>query len=223
MGREPKVMVDHVRASERRRVAALLERDRAYRAEERLREIARAQVEQGEFTNIADAAIGPTPEQIEQAERDGAGYRSFTPKLPNGTVRTVKGYRRRDVPQAYKMMLAGVIDHEGMATCIWYRNLHEQTGLTGRIGSIDYGREVFASPATKAMFTDWQVEAQDAFRFVRRSIRSRHLALLDLMVLDDVPIHRAVRAARAFHRRAKIAFGEAVKQLLDARGALGAG
>ena len=209
--------------AERRRIAMLLAQDRQARAEERFRKEAEIEFDDGKLVAMRDVAIGPTPEQIEQADAHGAGFSRFTPRLPDGSVATVTAYRRRDVPQAHKMLLAGVIDHEELAACIWYRNLHETTGLTGNIGSIDYGREVFASPQSRAMFSDWQVEAQDTFRFIRRNIRSRHLALLDQMVLNDVPIHRAVRAARAFHRRAKEAFGEAVKQLCDARDAAGAG
>lgn len=208
--------------AERRRAENLIARDRAHRAEEALRVEAEIELAEGKLVAMRDIATGPTAEQVEQAERDGAGFSKFTPKLPDGSVATVTGYRRRDVPQAYKMMLAGIVDHEGLSACAWYRKLYETTGLSGNIGSIDYGREVFASPQSRSMFADWQIEAQDTFRFIRRNIRSRHLALLDQMVLHDVPIHRAVRAARAFHRRAKPAFGEAVKQLLDARDESGA-
>jgi len=211
----------HRAKAEGRRVANLIAQDRADRAEDTLRKEAEIEFDDGKLVAMRDVAIGPTPEQIAQAERGGVGFTKFTPRLPDGSVATVSAYRRRDLPQAHKMLFAGVIDHKGLAACLWYRNLHEMTGLAGNIASIDYGREVFAAPQGRTMFTDWQVEAQDTFRFVRRNIRSRHLALLDLMVLQDVPIHRATRAARAFHRRAKEAFGEAVKQLLDARDAAG--
>lgn len=201
----------------RQRVERLLASDRAYRATERLRQIAQEQLEQGDTTNIRDAVLEPTPEQIAQAERDGAGFQKFTPRTEDGTVRTVTAYKRRDCPQAFKMMLAGVIDLEGYIAAKWYRDLYEATGLAGNIPSAQLGREVFVAPQSHQMFTEWQIDNQDKWRFVRRSITSRHLRLLDQMLLNDVPLKRATRAARAFHRDPKKGFREGIDQLVSAR------
>jgi len=114
-------------------------------------------------------------------------------------------------------MLAGVIDRDGFRGCCWYRALYETTGLAGNIRSADLTREIFAPPEAKAMFADWQVEQQDLFRFIRARIEPRRLRLLDQIALHDVPINRAARAARAFHRRPKPALAEAVEELLNAR------
>lgn len=208
--------------TERRRVAALLGNDQAWRAQERLRVAAEIQVRNGEFANIADSLSAPTPEQFGQAERMGGRFRKFRPRLPDGTVREVIAYRRQDVPQAYRMLMAGVIDNAGFRACKWYRDLYETTGLTGRVGSVDYGREVFVNPQARSPFTDRQAEAQDTFRFVRAQIERRHLALLENMVLGDVPVHRAARSARAFHRVARAAFARAVELLVQAREAASA-
>jgi len=206
-----------VSRNERRRVDALLNRDRQHRTEEQLREVAEAEVAEGRLTSLRDTAIGPTPEQLAQAERSGIGYDRFTPKLPNGSVATVTAYRRKHLGQVQRLVLSGVIDAEGFRDCLWYRNIYEKTGLSGNIGSVDYGREVFAAPQSRAMFADWQVEAQDMFRATRASIERVELALLDQVVLQDVPIWRAARASGAGWRNAKCIIAKAVHQLTAAR------
>lgn len=211
--------------AERQRVTVLLGNDRAYRAQETMRVEALLQVESGEYANARDSVSGPTPEQFAQAERAGGGFRRFTPRLPNGTVRTVTAYRRKDLPQVQRMVLNGTIDGNGFRDCLWYRNLFESTGLTGNIGSIDYGREVFVSPQARTMFADAQVEAQDMIRFVRRQIDAQRRGLLDQVVLEDVSLARAFRSL-GFRTRAnrcneamrqKRIFAEAVHELGQAR------
>lgn len=206
--------------AEQQRVATILLRDRAYQASEQYREEAMLEVAAGKTVRMRDAADAPTTEQIERAKHDGAGYARYTPRLENGTSATVKGYRRRDLPQVQRMVLAGVIDGQGLRDCIWYRNLVESAGLTGNIGSVDYGREVFMAPHSRSAFTDRQVEQQDTLRAVRTLVGPMHLALLNLVVIDDVPIWRAVRSLRAGIRLAKRTFARAVEQLHDARTAV---
>lgn len=207
---------DAFQHAERQRVAALIKRDKADRIREQDRQRAEIEVRDGVTVNLADTVIEPTDEWLAKGPVE-----SFLPKQPKDTVRVIRTVKRQDVPHARKLMRDGVITLEGLMDCIWYANLHEMTGLAGSILSIDYGREVFAAPQSRSMFADWQVEKQDEFRFVRRLILARHLLLLDFVLLKGVPINRAVRAARAFHRRPKPAFAEAVEQLGAARKKLG--
>lgn len=203
---------------ERRRVGELIVRDRLDRAREAARAAAQIEVADGKFVNLIDLEEGPTPEQIAQAERDGAGFERIAEVGSGKDARSgASVYRRRDCPQAWKLMLGGAVDREGFAACCWYRSLYETTGLSGNVRSADLAREVFAAPEAKAMFADWQVERQDLYRFIRSRIEPRRLRLLDQIALHDVPLNRAVRAARAFHRRPKPAFAEAVEELLNAR------
>ncbi len=215
------VNVDRQHA-ERRRVTALIERDRADRAADRMREMAEMEVAEGKFANLADLVIEPTPEQFVQAKRRGAAFRKFTPRQMDGTVRKVTTYRRPDLPQVQRLILSGVIDADGFRACLWYRNLYEQTGLLGNIGSIDYGREVFAQPQSRSMFAERQVEAQDTFRAVRSFIEARRLALLDKVAIEDVPLYRAGRQFGKTWRTAPRLFAEAVQQLVAARQKAGA-
>lgn len=206
-----------VARAEQRRVTDLLGRDRAYRAQEDLRTAALAQVENGEYANIRDSVSGPTPEQIAQAERSGGGFRRFTPRGEAGTVRTVTAFRRKDLPQVARLEMSGTIDATGFRDCLWYRSLHDRTGLAGNIASIDYGREVFVAPQDRAMFADHQLEAQDTFRFVRANIAAVRLSLLDQVVLEDVPIYAAQRIIGAGWRSARRIFAAAVADLHSAR------
>lgn len=202
------------------RVTAIIAGDRAEHSRELARAAAEIEVADGKFANLIDLEERPTPEQIAQAERDGAGFERVAEVGSGRDARAgASVYRRRDCPQAWKLMFAGVIDREGFAACCWYRSLYETTGLSGNVRSADLAREVFAAPEAKAMFADWQVEQQDLYRFVRAQIEPRRLRLLDQVALHDVPLNRAVRAARAFHRRRKPAFAEAVEELASARGA----
>lgn len=213
MGRVSRgITLQEVQAAERRRVRALLERDRADAVAERLRAEVEADIADGRRVSLADIALGPTPEQMAKGE-----FRKFTPRLPNGTVKTVTAYRRKDLPQVARLILSGTIDTAGFRDCVWYRNLYESTGLAGNIPSIDYGREVFVAPHARAMFADAQVEAQDTFRFVRANIATVLLHLLDQVVLEDVPIYKAQRTIGAGWRSARRIFGAAVADLHSAR------
>lgn len=210
------ITLREVQAAERRRVKALLERDRADAAEERLRAELEAEVADGKRISLAEVALGPTPEQLAKGH-----YYRFTPRLPNGTVKTSIAYRRKHLPQVARLILSGVIDAAGFRDCVWYRNLYEKTGLSGNIPSIDYGREVFVAPHDRAMFADHQVEAQDTFRFIRANIAPVNLVILDQVVLEDVPIYKAQRIIGAGWRSARRIFGEAVADLHRARDLLG--
>lgn len=218
MGRASRgISLQEVQAAERARVEAILDRDRADRSADHLRQAAQVEVAEGRFVNLADAVEQPTPEQFAQAERSGGGFRKFTPRQPDETVRTVTAYRRKELPQVQRLVLSGVIDTEGFRDCLWYRNLYEETGLTGNFGSTDYGREVFTHSNSRGMFTDRQAEQQDEYRAVRSLIESSNLSLLDQVVLEDVPIWRAARSSGAGWRNARRIFTQAVDQLGSAR------
>jgi len=210
-------IIEARREAENERVAALISRDQADRYAASLRKASEIEFADGKRVDLSEISDGPTPEQIAQAEMDGVGFTKFVPRLRDGTVKTQIAFRRRSVPQAFKMMRAGVIDLEGYVACEWMRDLYEATGLSGGIPSTQYDKEVFAPPQSRAMFFDWQIDKQHEFRWLRKQIKPRHMALLEAMVLHDMPINRAIRHARAFHRRRKPAFREAVEMLISAK------
>ena len=209
---------------ERERVAGILDRDRADRLADHYRAEARIELASGNFANIGDSVEVPTREQFARAERSG-GFARFTPRGENGTSRTVTAYRRRDLPQVQRLVLSGAIDGDGLRNCIWYRNLVESAGLAGNIGSVDYGREVFSAPHSRSAFSDAQVEKQDTLRRVKSLLPSTSCALLDQIVVSDVPLWRAVKASglytRSMRRSGRTAaqrlFAQAIADLGTAR------
>lgn len=207
-----------LRTREEQRVAAIIERDKADRAADKAREAARIELASGKRAFVVETHIPPTPEWLRQADHE-----SFTPRQHDKTTVQIRTVRRVQSPQARKMLLAGVIDHQGYIACQWYEGLYETAGFAGNVPSVDLDREAFAMPSTRAAFTEAQLEAQDALKFIRKQIEARHLRLLDAMVLQNIPIKRAVRQARAFHREASKAFGRAVDQLVAAREAYNVG
>jgi hypothetical protein len=202
-------------SAEERRVAEILARDKADAAAERFRREAEIEFDAGKPVMMADAVVPPTREQMASGE-----FVPYTPRQPDGSTREVRTHRRIQAYQAYRMMLWGAIDRDGYSSCCWYASLYEATGLTGSVKSVDYGREVFSAPHSRSVFTEWQIEKQDEWRCVRRNMPSRHLRLLDAVILDGLTIHRAVRAARSFHRTPQKGFAEAVEHLASARSRL---
>src|SRR5687767_3560287 len=79
---------DAYAAQERGRVRAIIASDGAYREREEYRRQATLQVASGSFENIADTVVEPTPEWLEKGP-----VRSFTPRLPDGAVRTTRTVR----------------------------------------------------------------------------------------------------------------------------------
>lgn len=210
---------------ERTRVEALIARDRSDRLTDAMRAMAEGEIEEGRFLNIGDAVVGPTPEWLSKGETV-----LFTPPLPenarNEVAKPPRTSRRVQCPQAYRQLRADVIDFEGYRACCWLDDLNEASGMTGACATTDYQKEVFASPQARAPFTDAQCEAQDMMRLVRgmivaaRASDGRYLMFLDLVVIRDVPLHRATRQARAFHRRPQQAFAKAVEILIDVKNSI---
>jgi hypothetical protein len=170
-------------------------------------------VANGNEGDIDLSVLGPTPEQLAKAEYVPVqGIRDE--RLKGRTVMTV---RRRDVPVAHRMLMKGIIDTAGYAACVWYRNAWEASGMMGNIPSTDYTKEVFAGPTSRSQLTDSQMEIADCLRFIVSKMNARHGRLIYATVVQDTPIQRAVRAARAFHRHPNEGFREAVAQLVDAK------
>lgn len=198
--------------TQRQRVEQLLAQDRADAAAERFREEARTRFECGDSASSADAVIPPTREW----ETKGP-VESYLPRQDPNSTKIVRTVRRQQVPEARKMMADHRINFEGLQACIWYSELFEKTGLSGQIPSVDYAREVFSAPHSRAVFSDQQMDAQDEFRLVQDMINPRFLPLLNAMVLQDIPYYKAERLVKARKGKAKAYFTIAVDELIEAR------
>ena len=220
--------IAHIRdcsREERARVEALIARDRSDRLTDAMRDMAEIEIGEGRFLNIADAVVGPTPEWLTKGDTV-----PFPPPLPenarNEVAKPPRTSRRVQCPQAYRQLRGAVIDYEGYRACCWLDDLNEASGMTGACATTDYQKEVFASPQARAPFTDAQCEAQDMMRLVRemivaaRASDGRYLTFLELGVIRDVPLHRATRQARAFHRRPQQAFARGVEILVDVKNSI---
>ena len=199
-------------ALEKARVKGIQARDKADREAEEARELAEINVSEGVSASVADTVIGPTEEWKQHGD-----FSTHIPRQHKDTTKVIKTVKREKCQSARKQMLAGVIDYQGYMACCWYEDLHEETGLKGSVRSTDFSKEVHGGATNSLLFTERQVDAQTVFRIVRQAIPHKHLRLLDKMVLEGIPLNRAVRAARAFHRRPQPEFARAVGYLIDAR------
>lgn len=176
---------------EKERVDGIIRRDRADDFEDFMRLQAQIEIEDGKFVNLQDTVVPPTREQIAKGE-----YIPFTPRGRDGTVRSVKGFRKMSQTTVRRMHMKGQISDEGYVACIWYARKYEQAGLEGSIGSVDYGKEVFSSPQTRTAFTEIQQEAQSDLRAAKVYMPKPFVKFFDKVVLEDVPLHRAKRFCR---------------------------
>lgn len=219
MGKAPPLSPDMLATS---RSASLMQRERerllvrdskAYERNDRTRRQAEIAISNGHDTDAELAILGPTTEQMSKAE-----YEPVAAMRTDGWQgRTIMTVRRRDVPVAHKMLMKGIINSEEFSACVWYRNAWELSGMMGNIPSTDYTKEVFAAPSSRSQLTDSQMEVADCLRFIAGKLTARHGRLIFATVVNDTPINRAVRIARAFHRFPIEGFREGVAQLVDAK------
>ncbi len=182
----PKAMKD-----QRNRERELITRDREARIEERRRQDALRAIENG-GVDFQSAVLGPTPEQMAHGE-----FEKFEIKLERQAARGATGYRRMSVTTPVKLWRAGKMTDEQLAACKWYRDRYDETGLEGRVGSVEIGKEVFGGTGPGLLFTERQLNAQDEFRFVRQLMTTHFVKFFDNVVLHDIPFSRASRLSKS--------------------------
>lgn len=202
--------------AERRRVQALIKRDREDEARDKAREQARIQVKNGDFTRFADTAQEPTPEWMMKGEN-----RPFTPKQPDGTVRALKTVRRVVTPIVERMVFSGRLSEDHRDACLWYRGRHDLAGLDGRWASSQWNpTSTIRRGAVDAGFgyvpsSEAIAQARDEFRAARDAIQSFYLRFFDAVVIDDIPLTRASRFAKCRQDRAPHRFRSCCNELID--------
>lgn len=191
--------------AEKARVDRLLERDANDREAEYRRNIANAQVENGEFYNIDDTVLQPTPEWMDKAQV--GGVRSYTPRGEDGTVRSVKTIRRILVTQPEYLHNHGVLDDGLFRACMWYRDRYEAAEMEPSAAVSGYGESVRGDPVYGHLpRTLWAAEARQDFRWARTFIPSDILKTFELVVLHDEGLVDAARIARCGYRNTRAAF-----------------
>jgi len=201
---------------ERARVDRLIARDKAYHAREIERAAAEIEMDNGNTVRIGEFVIEPTEEWFQHGD-----HRTFTPRLEDGTVKTVKAHRRENVSIVARMHRADRITDDQFAACAWYRERWESAGLTGRVktshhslsgnvggGSGGMGQAPMAIHAREA-------EARGEFRAARASLPAFYLRFFEAIVLDNLPLRRAARFAKCRDDRAQRRFRDVAQQLAD--------
>jgi hypothetical protein len=112
--------------------------------------------------------------------------------------------------------LRGVIDNEQLTVCRWYRDCWEATGLIGSIPSTDYSKEVFAAPQSRDMFTAFQLDNLESFRFAQSAISKRYLGFFEAVILADVGLERAIKLAKRRKAYAVEIFKDCLSELQTA-------
>jgi len=204
--------------AEQDRVGAVIDRDKVDRAREIDRKAAELEVRAGRTVNIGGAVIEPTPEWQEQGD-----FRTFTPKLEQGTTATVKAYRRVLTPIVARMHAKGKLTDEQYSACVWYRNQHEAAGLIGRfktssLSDAGGGSGGGMGQAPMALHA-FEVEARIAFRDAQQAIAPVLLKFFEAVVLKDIPVSRAkayIRCGtRSVEPRFRAAAGDLARHLED--------
>lgn len=198
-------------AQEKARVAELVRKMGDYERAER--KLAQAQIafENGNTACLEETIIPPTPELLASGE-----FERFTADTVKGTVRSAATVRRKLMSHVEKYYLSGLIELEGLTACRWYRDVYEATGLTGNIPSTDYSKEVFSSPESRSMFSDWQIDMQLMYRTARGNLTARWIPFFEGMVLYDLAPKKALRLSRGNDKKVKVYFRDTVAELVSA-------
>lgn len=204
-----------LKQAEERRVEKILRRDREEYAREITRKAAELEFKKGKTVNIADVAIEPTDEWKQKGD-----YDTFTPRLENGTVKTVRAHRRVVTPIVRRLWSAGKLTDDQHAACYWYRVKWEEAGLTGRVkagyisltGNVGGGGGSGQAPMA---LHEREAIAREAFRLARASIHPSLLRMFDAVVLENLPLRRAERFVRCQNGQVAARFRSACEQLVD--------
>lgn len=174
------------------RVAAIIDRDRAYAEREAERRAATIQVAEGLTVNIGNTVVEPTPEWLAKGES-----RAVAVGGERWTDQPISTRRRVETSHAERAYNAGRITARQCKACQWYREQHEMSGLSGNVKSTSFEPRVAGSAGVNLPFTPRQIEAQDELRNARLLIPSRLRKFFEAIVIGDTPFTRAARIAHA--------------------------
>lgn len=187
---------------ERERVRLMLERDAQDAERERLRDMAVKQVENGEFANLDDTVMPPTPELLTKGQ-----FVPYTPKGLDDTVRSVRTVRRLLISQIAYLYSHGVLDDDTFAACRWYKDRYEAAALQPSAPVSSYGESVRGDRIYGHLpHSQWAAEARSDFRFAQGFVPADVARLFDYIVLQDQTLTDAARSARVGYRNVKAAF-----------------
>ena len=179
--------------AEAMRVRGLIEQDMADREAEQRRLEAIVSIGEGHSANTLHLIVPPTPQWFGHGD-----FIRVRPKQDDVISRKEAWtVRRRTATICFTMNRRGVISDELYAACAWYRDLYEQTGLDGRMASVNFAKEVHTAPQDRGMpFSEEQIDAQEQYREARETIPAAYRLFFEKIVIEDVPLRRACRYGR---------------------------
>ena len=190
-----------VRQAEKERVADLLRRDREDADAERRRAIAVQQVENGEFANLDDTVMPPTPEQLAKGE-----FVPYTPRGLDDTVRSVKTVRRLLISQIAYLYSHGTLDDDMFAACRWYKDRWEAAEMEPSAPVSSYGESIRGDLVYGHLpRTQWAAEARSDFRFAQGFIPEPVAYIFNMIVLQDQTLISVAKLVRRGDRYVKAA------------------
>lgn len=216
-GNESRVdKIVRMQREERCRVDAIIARDKADAARERMREEAALEVSEGVFVHLDDTVVEPTPEWLEHGETE-----RFTPKAPDGTVRSVSTVRRVKTPIVDRLHRRGLITDDQHLACLWYSEQWEAARLDGRYKSNHLsltgntgGGGAGMSQAPMAA-TAHEAEARAMIRAARSAMTAMYLRFFDAVVIDNTPTARLHHLAKCLPRKTNRRFRDVAQQLYE--------
>lgn len=177
--------------AESARIKTMIDRDKQDRMREIERAAAEIKVREGLVITAHETVIEPTPEWFQHGDSE-----TFTPELPDGSVRDIRTVRRIRTPIILRMLRADKIDSDQYRALNWYSECYEAAGLLGAIPSVQIGREVFGGGPDRVLFTEMQQQAQQALRQVKLVITPHRIRFFEAVVIGNVPIERAAKFVR---------------------------
>ncbi|CDO34059.1 hypothetical protein [Novosphingobium sp. KN65.2] len=200
---------------ERRRVKAVIERDRADRARDDMREAAQLEVSDGNFVHLDDTVMEPTPEWKAKGDVE-----RFTPKAPDGTVRSVSTVRRVRTPIINQLHGRGSITDDQRAALEWYRDQFEAARLDGRYKSNHLSLSGNTGGGSGGLgqspmpLNDFEATARRNLRAVRSSMTAMYLRFLDAVVIENIPLTRSYIFAKCPPRKAVVRFRQVSEEIV---------
>ncbi len=214
-GEDALTRVHRARQAEKRRVQAIIDRDRAEAARDRMRNEAELEVSEGVFVHLDDTVVEPTPEWLEKGDTE-----RFTPKAPDGTVRSVSTVRRVRTPIVSRLHGRGKITDDQFRACAWYSDQWEAARLEGRYksnhlslsGNTGGGTGMSQAPMAATIH---EAQARVLIRNARNAMTAMYLRFFDAVVIDNIPPSRICRFAKCIPRKADRRFRDTAQELAD--------
>lgn len=195
----PYVSAAEAKRREQARVKAMIARDRQDRMREIERAAAEIKVREGLVVTAHETVMEPTPEWFQHGDSQ-----TFTPELPDGTVRDIKSVRRKSQSPWLRMVEAGQIAPEIFAAAQSIAYVHERISRAGGLKSGSLQARVDQCRNNGDLLIERLADVHDeiAYSAWRNRLPMPRRMFLD-MVLSDAPLSSTAKKYRMGWRKAR--------------------